>query len=130
MKISREVFIEIPNKKHAKQMTESVSTNNMRSIIEGHVKMPEMNDQGMITIKSTEPQGSFTAHSRYVETNSSGKNHSYKYELNLPYKIENLVGDGELVISVEANGNWSFLTKSTKTGRELHKERRKKGRNC
>merc|ERR1712223_423717 len=37
--ISREVFLEIPNKKYARQMTELLSIENMRSIVNGQASM-------------------------------------------------------------------------------------------
>merc|ERR1711994_122868 len=40
--ISKEVFIEIPSKKYAKQMTDLLSVKNMRSIANGQASMPEV----------------------------------------------------------------------------------------
>merc|ERR1712223_2076821 len=59
--ISKEVFIEIPNKKYARQMTELLSIENMRSIVNGQASMPEVDEQGMIILRSFEPQGSFSS---------------------------------------------------------------------
>ena len=46
--ISWEVFVEIPNKKYAKQITEFLSIENMKSIANGQASMPEVDDNGMI----------------------------------------------------------------------------------
>ena len=60
--ISREVFIEIPNRKYARQMTELLSFENMRSIANGQASMPEVDkEQGTIILRSSEPQGSFSS---------------------------------------------------------------------
>ena len=59
--ISKEVFIEIPNKKHTQKMTELLSVENMRSIANGQAKMPEVDNEGVITIRSSEPEGSFSS---------------------------------------------------------------------
>ena len=98
--ISKEIFIEIPNKKYSKKMTELLSVENMRSIVNGQASMPEVDEQGMILLRSSEPQGSFSSQSLDF------RNRSFKYELNLPENIKELVGEGELVISVDTKGNW------------------------
>ena len=51
--ISKEVFIEIPNKKYAKQMTEMLSVENLRSIAMGQTSMPEVDKAGMIILRSS-----------------------------------------------------------------------------
>ena len=85
LEISKEVFVEIPNKKYAKQMTEMLSVENLRSIAIGQTSMPEVDNQGMIILRSSEPQGSFSSPS------PDFRNHSLKYELYLPERIEELV---------------------------------------
>ena len=103
-------------------MTEFLSTDSMRKIVDGQMNFPEINEEGMITLKSTEPQGSFSTHIPDLRCNISGQNNSFKYEISLPSKIEQIVGEGYLVISVEANGNWSFLTDKNKTESELYRQ--------
>ena len=50
--ISKEVFIDIPNKKYAKQMTDLLSIENMRSIANGQANMPEVDkEQGMTILR-------------------------------------------------------------------------------
>ena len=53
--ISREIFLEIPNRKHAEEMTELLSTENMRSIADGQTSLPEVDNEGMIIMKSSDP---------------------------------------------------------------------------
>ena len=111
---SKEVFIEIPNKNYAEQMTEWLSIKNMRSIANGQASVPEVDDQGIIILRSSEPQGSFSSPS------IDFKDYLFKYELNLPENIGELVGEGDLVISVETKGNWTFFEKN---GTHLFKEK-------
>ena len=54
--ISRQVFI----KSYGIQMAELLSTENIRSIVKGLTKMPEIDDQGLITLSSYDLEGSFT----------------------------------------------------------------------
>ena len=107
--ISKEVFLEIPNMKYARQMIGLLSDENMRSIANGQASMPEVDEQGTIILRSSEPQGSFRA------TNQDFRDNSFKYELNLPENIKELVGEGDLTISVEAKGNWSFIAPKNRT---------------
>ena len=115
--ISKEVFLEIPNKKHAEHMTELLSTENMRSIANGQARMPEIDEQGMITIKTYELHGSFqTPGFRDPEYKGDfySRPHSLHYVLNFPDNMKEMLGDGALVISVETNGNWSFTSPGTR----------------
>ena len=57
--ISKEVFIEIPNTKHAKDMIELISVENMMSIANGQASMPKVDKGGMVVLESWEPQGTF-----------------------------------------------------------------------
>ena len=100
--ISKEVFIEIPNKKYAKQMTEFLSVENMRSIANEQASMPEVDEQGMIILTSSEPQGSFSSLSNDFEKKR------FTYKLKLPENIGEMVGEGKLVISVETKGSWNY----------------------
>ena len=112
--ISKEVFIEIPNMMYAQNMTALLSSENMRSIANGQSRMPAVDEQGTTILKSSEPQGSISSSSLDFG------NTSFKYELNFPENIGELVGEGELVISVETKGNWSFF--APKNTAHLYKE--------
>ena len=90
-------------------MTEMLTVENMKSIANGKASMPEVDEQGMIVLNSSEPQGSFSS-----PIHEFGKN-SFRYELNLPENIGKLVGSGELVVSVETKGNWSYFLPKNKT---------------
>ena len=59
--------------------------------------MPEVDEQGTMIMRSFEPQGSFLLdfQSDYISEQT------VKYEVHLPENIVDLVGEGELVISVE-----------------------------
>ena len=110
--ISREVFLETPNKKHAGQMTELLSPENRRSIANGNADMPKVDKQGLITLSSSEPEGSFStpgfAGSEY-KGDFFERPQSLHYVLDFPDTIRDIVEEGELVISIETQGNWSFL---------------------
>ena len=113
LNISREVFIEIPNKKHAQKIRDLLSVENMRSIANGQASLPEIDKEGVISIRSSEPEGSFSSPG-FGDPEYKGdfysRPQSLHYVLDLPDNIGEMVGDGELVISVEAEGNWSFIS--------------------
>ena len=61
LNMSREAFTLGPTKNHAKHLTELLSIDNMQSIINKQASMPTVQkDINMITLKSTEPEGSFS----------------------------------------------------------------------
>ena len=110
--ISWEVFVEIPNKKHAKNAIELLSIDNMRSIAHRKGNIPEIMDGKMITINSFELKGSFKTpgfgDSMY-KGDFYNRTHSLHYILDLPDSIGDMVGEGALVISVQSPGNWSYM---------------------
>ena len=57
--IANQVFLEISNKMYAEKMAELLSTENMKSIANGQADRPIAEQEGMITIRSFEPEGSF-----------------------------------------------------------------------
>ena len=97
LKISNEVFIEIPNKNYVRQMTEFLTTDYKKKIANGLASMPEVDKNGTIILRSFEPEGSFSLD---IPSDFFSKQ-TLKYELDLPKNIVDLVGEGELVISVE-----------------------------
>ena len=99
--ISREVFIEVPNKKYARQMTKFLSVENLRSIARGQTRMPQVDEQGMVIVSTFEPQGSFKS----PNFDSWDMPQSYKYEFFSPINMKDLVGEGKLVIFFELQGN-------------------------
>ena len=44
METSWEVFIEVPNKEHAREMSELLTIEDIRSIISGQANMPEIDE--------------------------------------------------------------------------------------
>ena len=109
--ISMEVFVEIPNAKHAKHMAELLTNDNMRSIASGNAAMPEVDNQGMVTIKSHELQGSFSTPG-FDDLEYKGDFYSWSqslhYVLAPPDNIEEMVGEGALVVTIESKGSWSY----------------------
>ena len=99
--ISKEVFIEVPSKKYARQMTEFLSNEHLKSIVERQATIPKVDEQGMVIVRSFEPQGSFSSPS--CDFGEMPK--SYRYEIYLPENIQELVGEGELVFSFVTRGN-------------------------
>ena len=85
--------------------------------------MPEVDNEGMITIRSFEPEGSFSSPG-LGDPKYSGDFYSrpqaLHYVLDLPDNIGEMVGEGELVISVETEGNWSFISPENRW--QLHKK--------
>ena len=59
--ISKEVFLEIPSKRQGELFNKLLTTDNIRSIANGQASMPEFDeDEGVIILRSSEPQGSFS----------------------------------------------------------------------
>ena len=109
--ISNEVFIKIPNKKFAKQMAELVSDDHMRSIVNGQSRMPEVDEEGMITLISFQPEGNFSTPG-FLDSDYKGdffrRPQSLNFVLALPNNVEEMVGEGAPVISMETEGNWTW----------------------
>ena len=109
--ISQEVFVRIPNKKHAEQMVGLLNTEDMRGILNNQGSLPEIDQENKITIRFEQVLGSFRTPDLESPKNEIGGNklnRTLHYVLSLPDNIEELVGDGALVVSVHAIGNWSF----------------------
>ena len=115
--ISKEVFLATPNKEYAGQMAAMLSSANMRSIVNGQASMPKIDQDGLVTIRSSELEGSFrTPH--FADPEYNGEFHrrprAFHYALDLPDNMGEIVGEGELVISVETEGVWSFISPENK----------------
>ena len=95
IKMSKEVFLENLIKQHAKRMSEPLSAENMRSIVNKQASLPSTNKYNeMITMKSKEPEGSFGFGD--LECN---QNRSLHYVVEFPDDIGDAVGNGSLVHS-------------------------------
>ena len=110
--IAREVFVEIPNEKYVTPLIELLSDEYIRSITNGQARMPEKSDDGGITLRSSELEGSFKtpgfSNSDY-QGDFYSKPQSLHFILDLPDDLGHMVGeDGALVISVESSGTWSY----------------------
>ena len=102
LEMSKEIFLRIPNKKHAEEMVGMLSAETMKSILNNQTNLPEVQQDGKIVVKVAELQGSL----RTPKFKS--------LELSLPEKIGETVGEGALKVSVKAMGNWSFSRQNGK----------------
>ena len=109
--ISKEVFIEIPNKKYAREVSALLSNENIRSAIDRQASLPTIDDENKITIRSSELQGSYKTpgfgDENYQRADSFDRPHYLHYILELPENIGQFVADGILVISVQGKGKWN-----------------------
>ena len=111
--ISREIFLELPNTRYAKQIAGLVNVEHARSIVKGQASLPEIDANGEITIRSSELEGSLSSPCfgdlEGTSSNFNSRAQSFHYVLNLPSNIGELVGNGFLVVSVETQGNWTYI---------------------
>ena len=111
--IAREVFVEIPNKKHANQMMELLSIENMRSILDEKASLPELDEHNVVTLKFQELGGSYKTPG-FGDPEYRGdfysRNHSLHFVLEVPSEI---LQDNNLIISVQTEGNWSYRLKGS-----------------
>ena len=123
--ISKEVFVRIPSRKNIEDVTELLSVENMRSIINGEASLPELDEENMITMRTSEPQGMFRTPGFgdfLYSGNFFDRPRSLHYLLNLPENLAELVGDdGALVISVHSEGDWSIRLQEQKL--QLYKQK-------
>ena len=111
--MSRDIFSQGPTKNHAKQMSELLSPDNIRSIVNKQTIMPSVDkDTNMITLRSQEYEGSFSTPG-FRDSECTGdffnRPHLLHYEIRFPYGWKDAVGDyGALVISVQTKGEWNF----------------------
>ena len=104
---------ETPTKVHAEQMVELLSGGNMRSIVNEQASVPEIGQSGLITIRSSELEGSFSTPG-FRDPEYRGEfystHRSFHYVLDLPDNTGEIVGKGVFVVSVETEGDWSFIS--------------------
>ena len=110
--MSREIFSQGQTKMHAKQMSELLSPENIRSIVNKQAVMPSVDkDTNIITLTSRELEGSFsTPGFRDSECRGDFFNrpHLLHYEIVFPPGTKDALGDGNLIISVQTKDEWSF----------------------
>ena len=104
LNMSREVFIDIPNMRYAKQMLELLSTENMRSIANARSSLPSLDKNKTLVLLSSEVEGSYMTPG-FADPKYKGdfysRSHSIHFTIELPDNVDQLVGFGEnLVISV------------------------------
>ena len=109
--ISREVFLEIPNKEmYDNHVTDQLlSVDNMRSVAKGKATMPKVDNNGLITIESSELEGSFQTPGSDDSKYQGNKPQSLHYVLKFPKKLKDVVGKGALVISVQTKHHWIYM---------------------
>ena len=123
--ILEEVFLDIPTKEYAKKISEFLNTDNMRSIANKRGSMPSIDKGGMITMRSSELEGSFSS-SGFLDSGDKGdffkRPQTLHYVLDFPYhSIRNTIGNGSLIISIITEGNWGFTSPENK--RTFHQEK-------
>ena len=88
---------------------EVLTVENMRSIADGQSDIVGVDKQGMITIRSSELQGSFRTPG-FGDSNYEGdfyrRPQSLHYVLDL-LNISEFIGEGALVVNIQTQGNWS-----------------------
>ena len=111
LKICWKVFVDIPNKKQPRQMVELLTSENMKSILENQTSLPEKDGSNVITLKSKEREGRFRTPG-FGDLNYNGDFYSLPqemhYVLEFPDRIEEIVGNGNLIIDVQTNGKWTY----------------------
>ena len=111
--IAKKVFIEIPNRKHAKQMMEVLGIENMRSILDERESLPELDEHNVLRLKFEDLNGSYLTpgfRDPNYEGDFYGRNHSLQIFLEIP---RNVLMQNNFLISVQTEGNWSYLIKGS-----------------
>ena len=115
--ISRGVFIQGPTKIHAKQMSDLLNPENIRSIANIQANMPSVDkDTNVITLTSRESRGSFSTPGFGNSACNTGdffnRPHALHYDIQFPTNIIGYTSwDGDLVITVQTKDEWSFSWK-------------------
>ena len=89
--IAREVFIDIPNRKNGERMIGFLNLDNMRDIADGQIELPKV---------SLQSKDIFNIH----------------YTFDLPDNIEHLIGDGQLVLDISSEEEWSYMLQDGRYG--------------
>ena len=112
--ISKEVFLGSPSKKFAEQVSKlfsvALTLENIRSIANLQASMPEFDKNDMITIRSREPEGTFSSpgfQDAEYKGNFNNSLNSLHYVIDLPKNMSEMVGNGTLAISVETSSYWN-----------------------
>ena len=113
IEMSKQVFIKSP----ATNMTELLTTENIKSILNGNTQMPRIDDQGLITLWSNELEGSFRTPgfgSSDYKGDFYSRVQSLRYVVN-PYTIGwRMTEQGALVITLQTEGSWSFMLQAVR----------------
>ena len=111
--IAKKVFIEIPNRKHAKQMMGVLSIENMRNILEERESLPELDEHNVLRLKFEDLNGSYLTPG-FRDPNYDGdfysRNHFLQFFLEIPRDV---LMQNNLLISVQTEGNWIYSMKGS-----------------
>ena len=94
---------------HAQHLTALLIVGHMRSIANGKTSMPKIDETGRLILRTSERQGIYFIPSLDLAINSDAELKSFGFDLSLPKNIDDKIGDGDMIISVETDGNWSVL---------------------
>ena len=105
-----EVFLLDQTKRQAESLAHLLSPDNIRSIANKQASITEIDkDRNMITMKSKESEGIFSTPG-FDNCNKDFFRQplSLHYVIEFPKKLEDLVGDAKLMVSVQTNDQWNF----------------------
>ena len=109
--IAKRVFIDIPNRKHAKQMMGVLRIENMRSILEERESLPELDEHNALRLKFEDLNGSYLTPG-FRDPNYDGdfysRNHFLQIFLEIPRHVlmqNNLLGGKRN----RQSGTWNWL---------------------
>ena len=112
-RMAKEVFMENPSKRQARQMKRELSVENMRSILDDEMSFPQIDENNQVTLKFQEEQGSFKTPG-FGDPKYEGDFYNIIHSFNLILEVQSDVHkDADTVISVQTDGNWSYMIKET-----------------
>ena len=83
-----------PNQRQASDLVDLVNPDNLRSLLEGQISVPDVNGKYTFAIRSSQHEGSFaTPDYGKQSSNFYSKSHYHHYQLDLP-NIVSFVGNG------------------------------------
>ena len=112
-RMAKEVFMENPSRRQARQMKRELSVENMRSILDEEMSFPQIDENNQVTLKFQKKQGSFKTPG-FRDPNYKGDFYTKNHSFHLVFEVKSDVfHDNDIVISVQTEGNWSYRIKET-----------------